>query len=158
MLRKALYSIFLFVFVTTAAYSEKKPVRVYADITGDLLHTGHIEFFKKARALGDYLVIGVLSDETVASYKRVPIMSLKERVALVEACKYVDEVIPGVPLRTTKEWIKEHKIDLVVHGDDFDEKTLKDQYSVPLELGIMRIVPYTKGVSTTEIIQRVNGR
>lgn len=132
--------------------------RVYADITGDMLHRGHIEFFKKAKEFGDVLVIGVLDDETVASYKRMPVMRLEERVAMVEACRYVDEVIAGPPLRLTAEWIKEHRIDYVVHGDDFDENSLADHYAVPLKMGIMKIVPYTKGVSTTDILSRIENR
>lgn len=134
------------------------PIRVYADITGDLLHKGHIEFFKKARNYGDYLIIGVLPDETVETYKRKPILNLAERVAVVEACKYVDEVLVGVPLRLTEEMIKEHRIDIVVHGDDFDEKTVQDQYGIPIKMGIFRAVPYTKGISTTDIIGRIEKR
>ena len=132
--------------------------RIYADIVGDLLHAGHIEFFKMAKQYGDYLIIGVLSDEDVASYKRVPILTLQERVAMIKACKYVDEVIVAPPLRLTKEWIQEHQIDLVVHGDDFNKELLMDQYGISIELGIFRSVPYTQGISTTDIIQRIVGR
>lgn len=135
-----------------------KPTRVYADIVGDLLHAGHIEFFKNARAFGDYLIIGVLSDEDVASYKRVPVLTLEERVTMIRACKYVDEVIVAPPLRTTEEWLKEHEIDIVVHGDDFNPELLMDQYGVPITLGIFRTVAYTKGISTTDIIGRIKER
>lgn len=137
---------------------KKKPIRVYNDISGDLLHAGHIEFFKKARALGDVLVIGVLSDETIARYKRIPVQTLAERVKAVEACKYVDEVIPDCPLGVTEEWIKEHDIDIVVHGDDFKEDMLNEQYSDAIKMGIFRTVPYTKGISTTNLIKRIKSR
>lgn len=139
-------------------FSKDKPVRVYADICGDLFHQGHIEFFKQARALGDCLVIGVLSDETIASYKRVPVLTLEERVVAIAACKYVDEVIVDPPLRTSEEWLKEHEIDLVVHGDDFCMDMVLDQYPVPYELGIFRLVHYTESISTTEIIARIKKR
>ena len=150
----------LFVFVgligtVGAAEPVSKPRRVYADIVGDMLHIGHIEFFKKARAFGDYLIIGVLSDEDVASYKRVPILTLEERVAVIKACRYVDEVIVAPPLRTTEEWLKEHEIDVVVHGDDFNPDLLMDQYGVPIQMGIFKSVPYTPGISTTNVIQRI---
>lgn len=141
-------------FVATLKQKPKEKVVVYADIVGDLLHKGHIEFFKKAREFGDHLIIGVLSDETVESYKRTPIMSLEERVAAVKACKYVDEVIAAPPLRTSEEWLKEHNISFVVHGDDSDPETEQDQYSVPIKMGIYRRVPYTKGISTTNLIER----
>ncbi len=145
----------LSLFATFTFAAEKKPVRVYADIVGDLFHAGHIEFFKKAKACGDVLIIGVLADDTVESYKRVPIMTLQERVALISACRYVDEVVVAPPLRLTAEWIREHKIDVIVHGDDFNPETLKDQYGTALDLGIFKSVPYTKGISTTDILRRI---
>jgi cytidyltransferase-like protein len=158
-LRKIVQLLFVIFILSSLLYSEDSLCkRVYADIVGDTLHPGHIEFFKKARAYGDYLIIGVLADEDVASYKRTPILSLEERVALVRACKYVDEVIESPPLRTTEKWLKEHKIDVVVHGDDFDQKLLMDQYGAPIRMGIFKTVPYTKGISTTEIIERVKAR
>ncbi|HSX03540.1 MAG TPA: adenylyltransferase/cytidyltransferase family protein [Rhabdochlamydiaceae bacterium] len=135
-----------------------RPVRVYADIVGDLFHMGHVEFFKNAKAYGDYLIIGVLSDESVASYKRIPILTLEERVAVIKACKYVDEVIAAPPLRTTKEWLEEHQIDIVVHGDDFNKEQLLDQYTAPIEMDIFKIVPYTRGISSTDIIKRIKER
>lgn len=138
--------------------AEQKKVRVYADIVGDLFHAGHVEFFKKARAFGDELVIGILADEVVESYKRVPILSLEERATVIRSCRYVDEVIVAPPLRLTPEWILEHKIDIVVHGDDFKKDTLQDQYGASLEMGIFRSVPYTPGISTTNIIERVVSR
>ncbi len=135
-----------------------KPRKVYVDVVGDLPHMGHIEFYKQAKAFGDYLIVGVLSDEDVASYKRVPILTLKERVAIIEALKIVDEVIPAPPLSATEEWLKEHEIDIVVHGDDANDKMLQEQYTVPIQMGIFRTVPYTKGISTTEILNRIRDR
>ncbi len=82
-------------------------------------------------------------------------MTLEERVRLIEACKYVDEVIVAPPLRLTDELIEKWRIDYVVHGDDFKQETLEDQYGVALQRGIFRSVPYTPGISTTEIIQRI---
>ncbi len=151
---------FLFCCSLISLYGDapKKPVRVYADIVGDLFHAGHVQFFKQARALGDELIIGVLSDATVETYKRTPVLTLSERAEVIAACRYVDGVILDPPLRLTKEWILEHGIDIVVHGDDFSEETILDQYGVSRALGILRIVPYTKGISTTDIISRVASR
>jgi cytidyltransferase-like protein len=135
-----------------------KPKRIYVDVVADLMHAGHIEFFKKAKSMGDYLIVGVLSDADVATYKRTPILTLAERVAAVQACRHVDEVIAAPPMRVTEEWLKRHQIDLVVHGDDFDEKTMTWWYGVPMRLGVFKTVPYTKGISTTNIIQRITDR
>ncbi len=90
-----------------------QPTRVYVDMVGDLLHPGHVALLRAARDFGDQLVVGVLSDETVAAYKRRPIMTLSERVAVIEACRYVDEVIPDFPYRLTQEFLDEHDLAFV---------------------------------------------
>lgn len=137
------------------AYAEEKQTRVYVDIVGDLFHAGHVEFFKKARSFGNYLIVGVLGDSTVEEYKRRPVLSLDDRVKVIEACKYVDEVVVNPPLRLTEEMVRDLRIDYVVHGDDFNKDLLEDQYGLALKLGIFRTVPYTPGISTTTIIHRI---
>ncbi len=132
-----------------------RPIRVYVDVVGDLMHSGHVQFFKKAKELGDYLIVGVNTDADAASYKRVPIMTLEERVATISGCRYVDEVIAAAPLKLTKEWLQEHHIDLVIHGDDFDPEMLEYWYAVPIEMGIFKTVPYTAGISTSTLIHRI---
>ena len=148
---------FFFLFSLLFSLSAE-PVRVYVDIVGDLFHAGHVEFFKKARAFGDYLIVGVLANDVVEEYKRDPILSLEDRVKVIQACKYVDEVIAAPPLRLTEELIRDWRISYVVHGDDFNKELLEDQYGTALRLGIFRTVPYTPGISTTEIIRRIVGR
>ncbi len=144
--------IMLFAFVT--CYGQER-VCVYVDIVGDLFHAGHVEFFKKAKSFGNYLIVGVLADDVVEGYKRTPILSLEDRVKVISACKYVDEVVIAPPLRLTEEMVQELGIQYVVHGDDFNKALLEDQYGVALKLGIFRTVPYTPGISTTEIIKRI---
>ena len=82
-------------------------------------------------------------------------MTMKERIAVVASCRYVDEVIPDAPLIVDLEWIKKHNIHVVVHGDDFSEDLLQLCYKVPIEMGIFEKVPYTPGISTTDIIKRL---
>jgi cytidyltransferase-like protein len=132
--------------------------RVYADMVADLFHFGHVEFLKTARELGDALVVGIHSDDTVASYKRRPVMTMDERVRVVRACRYVDEVLPHAPLGVSVEWIAAHGLDLVVHGDDFDEATERALYGVPIDMGIYRRIPYTGGISSSDIIRRIRQR
>ena len=130
--------------------------RVYVDMVADLFHFGHVEFLKKARALGDYLLVGIHADDIVASYKKGrPILTMEERVNSVAGCRYVDEVIPYAPLTVDRSWIDLHDIHLVVHGDDSSEEQLDYMYNVPIGMGIFRTVPYTAGISTTEIIRRI---
>lgn len=131
---------------------------VYVDMVGDLFHAGHVNMLKRAKDMGDYLIVGLMSDKDVESYKRLPICTLQERTKVVEACKYVDKVIPGAPLCLTAELIEQEQIDFVLHGDDMNEETLKRFYSVPMEKGMLRVLPYTQGVSTSDIIRRIVAR
>lgn len=128
---------------------------VYADVIGDLFHWGHVEFFRKCRALGSFLVVGVNSDETSTSYKREPIMTLEERVSVIEACRFVDMVVADAPAPVSREFIDRHGIDVVVHGDDMSAEHLKYWYRVPMEMGIFRSVSYELGISTSAIIDRI---
>ena len=128
--------------------------RVYVDMVGDLFHVGHLNIIKKARALGDYLIVGVHSDEAVASYKRSPIIKHGDRVQIIESCRYVDEVIAGAPLVITEDFINQHNISLVVHGSDRSE-AIQAQHEIPMRLGIVKYLPYTTGVSTSDLISRI---
>lgn len=130
-------------------------IRVYVDMVADLFHYGHMAFLKKARSQGDYLLVGIHADDIAASRKRSPILTMDERVESIRGCRYADEVLPDAPWRIDREWIEKHSIDLVVHGDDYSEAQLKETHSVPIEMGIFRTVPYTPGISTTELIRRV---
>jgi cytidyltransferase-like protein len=132
--------------------------RVYVDMVADLFHFGHIRFLEQARAFGDHLIVGVHSDATVESYKRTPIMTMEERIASVRGCRFVDEVVGNAPLVLTQEWIDRNAIDLVVHGDDFDPALVDRLYGVPIAHGIFRTVPYTPGISSTELIRRIKER
>ena len=129
-------------------------IRVYADMAADLFHYGHMRFLKKARTLGDYLLVGICADDVLVSYKREPILTMEERVASVAGCRYVDEVLPDAPLMVDRAWIEKYNIDLVVHGDDYSQEQQEYYYKVPIEMGIFRTVAYTQGISTTEIIRR----
>ena len=133
-------------------------IRVYADMVGDLFHYGHVRFLERARKLGDALVVGVHSDETVSDYKRPPVMTMAERIQVIAACQFVDEVIHDAPLRVTREWIEEHDLDLVVHGDDLDEESLGMMYGIPRDMGVLTLVPYANGISSTAIMERVRRR
>jgi cytidyltransferase-like protein len=127
-------------------------------MVGDLFHLGHVELLRAARAFGDWLVVGVLSDEVVMAYKRKPIMTLAERVAVIAACRYVDEVLPDAPFRVTPEFLEQHELSVVVHGDDISQQVIADVFGSIAAMGKLRLVTYTAGVSTTEIIRRVHER
>jgi len=133
-------------------------IRVYTDMVADLFHYGHVGLLKKARAQGDNLLVGICGDDVVAAHKRRPILTMEERVASIAGCRYVDEVIPNAPWIFDAAWIEKHNIHIVVHGDDYSQETLEYYYKVPMKMGIFRTVPYTCGISTSEIIRRIVGR
>ena len=123
-------------------------------MVADLFHYGHVDFLKQARALGDYLLVGVHSDDVVAAHKHKPILTMQERIASVAGCRYVDEVLPNAPWVTGRRWLERHDIQIVVHGDDYSAEQLNNTHSVPIGLGILRSVHYTPGISSTDIIRR----
>lgn len=130
-------------------------IRVYTDMVGDLFHWGHVAFLERARQLGTELWVGVHADEDVALYKRHPIMRYEERCAVIAACRYVDHIVPTAPLIITDELLDLHQIDVVVHGDDFSPEVLANVYGAPARQGMLRTVPYSQGISTSDIIARL---
>lgn len=91
--------------------------------TFDLLHYGHINLFKRARQLGDYLVVALSTDEfNVCSKAKESYFSYEERKSLLEAIRYVDLVIPERNWEQKENDIKEFKIDTFVMGSDWDGK------------------------------------
>ena len=138
--------------------SEKRLVWVFAPGVCDLFHAGHVEFFRRARALGDRLIAGVPGEATVAAYKPLPIMTLEERVAVVGACRYVDRVLPDSPARVDVAALDRMGADFAVHGDDITEQELERSFPGLMAAGRMKLVPYTATVSSRQIIERMAQR
>uniref|UniRef100_A0A7S3V1P6 ethanolamine-phosphate cytidylyltransferase n=1 Tax=Aplanochytrium stocchinoi TaxID=215587 RepID=A0A7S3V1P6_9STRA len=139
---------------------ERKEKRVFLEGAFDLMHYGHMNAFRQARAWGTTLIVGVNDDASIEKCKgTAPIMNNEERMVMVESCKWVDETILGVPYIMTAEYldkiVREYKIDYVVHGDDPCIVDGKDVYELPKRLGMFRSIPRTEGVSTTDIVGRM---
>lgn len=128
--------------------------RIYVAVTGDLFHYGHISFFTKARKFGDYLLVGVHSNEDVAIFKWPPVLNLNDRVAVIESCKLVNEVIPGAPIETTEKFIDDYQIDLVVASKSYSNKVLSKFYKDPMRMNILKLVDYEQGISTSSIVAK----
>ncbi|KAI7900927.1 uncharacterized protein BX663DRAFT_515734 [Cokeromyces recurvatus] len=142
---------------------EPKPTDrvVYVDGTFDLFHVGHIEFLKRAKTLGDFLVVGIHDDQTVNAIKgsNYPLMNLHERALSVLACRYVDEVILGAPYSVTEDVLsKEYRVSLVVHGNTPTDPDLdgKDPYQLPKERNMYIEIDNPNHTITTQgIINRI---
>ena len=129
---------------------------IYVDMCADLFHFGHVSLLKRAKNLGDNLIVGIHSDKTIESYKRKPIMNMKERISVLEACKYIDKIIPNAPLEIKEEFIKSNNIHLVAHAhDETENEKYNFMYKVPSDMGIFIRLDYTPSVSTTHIINRI---
>ena len=117
--------------------------------TFDLLHAGHINLLRRAKELGDYLIVVVSTDEFNWNEKRKKCyLSYEERKKLVEAVRYVDLVIPEENWDQKISDVKEYHVDTFVMGDDWKGKFdfLKDYCEVVY-------LPRTEGISTTKIKQ-----
>lgn len=122
----------------------------------DLLHTGHINLLKNAKALCDVLIVGVTTDDLVAYKGTKCLLPFEERSRLVEAIRYVDAVIPQSSIDKCLAWEK-LKFDVLFVGDDWYQQPSWVEYEKTLKEHGARVVyfPYTKGVSTTDLKKRL---
>lgn len=137
---------------------------VYSFLVMDLPHWGHILHLRRAKKLGDILVVGILDNDTVESYKRLPIMSMEERMKMAQNIKGVDIVIPQFekfPLENLRILHKLFPDDRIIctHGSDWKREDFADVV-VYLESigGELCLLPYYTGTSTTEIIREITNR
>jgi cytidyltransferase-like protein len=134
---------------------------IYCDGTFDLLHTGHLNFFKKIRSLGcKKLIVGIISDSNVESYKRKPILNEETRGEIVKSLQCVDNVIVNCPFfNLTNNFIEYHGIDLIVYGGypntENPLKIWKNHYKVAIENKIINILDYSEGLSKILIINKI---
>jgi len=133
---------------------------IYVQGSLDLLHSGHIKLLERAKTLGDYLIVSVLSDECYKTYRGyAPIMPFTERKAVIEALGCVDLVIKGDNTRTEVELLQ-YNPDIVVVGSDWAKKDIYKQYNLSSEWfddnDIMLVfLPYTENISSTKLRKRV---
>ncbi|RAP47419.1 MAG: phosphoenolpyruvate mutase [Methanosphaera sp. rholeuAM6] len=132
--------------------------KVYTAISADILHHGHINLIKKASEYGD-LTVGVLTDEVIATYKRLPVLDYEERSFIIQNISGVKEVIPQRTLDYTEN-LKALKPDYVVHGDDWVNNDLKNTRTNVIETlkewgGELIEIPYTHGVSVDKLNEAV---
>ena len=121
----------------------------------DLYHKGHVRLFQKMKDIFDKVVVAVTPDEIVKTYKETPIFSYEERVEIVEACKYVDEVIlPVEGSIATIDWMEANNIDYVVHGQT-DIKFLEKWYAEPMKEKRLVLLNETKDYHTEDIKERI---
>ncbi|MCL2651650.1 MAG: adenylyltransferase/cytidyltransferase family protein [Candidatus Azobacteroides sp.] len=134
-------------------------IRGYTTGVFDLFHIGHLNILRKAKEMCDYLIVGVSTDELVQSYKNdLPIVPFEERMAIVGAIKYVDEVVPQTSL-DKRDALENIGFDIMFHGDDWKGSSLFLETEKEFKKKGVNIVyfPYTHGISSTmltEVLQK----
>lgn len=127
---------------------------VYLGMSADLLHNGHINIIKKASQLGS-VIVGLLTDTAIASYKRLPYLTYEQRKEIIENVKGVEKVVPQYTLDYTEN-LKKYKPDIVVHGDDWREGIQSSTRQRVIEIlqewdGELIEFPYTDSISSTQL-------
>ena len=123
----------------------------------DLFHIGHLNILEKASKKCDFLIVGVTDSKTVLKYKgRLPIVSLKDRMSIVKAIKFVDKVVVQKKMDKIEAWNK-YKFNIIFHGDDWKNSPMYNEIEKKLkDRGVLfEYFEYTKNTSTTRIKNKI---
>ena len=137
---------------------KKAKKKVYVGLSVDIIHEGHINILKKANKFGD-VIVGLLTDEAIASYKNIPHLDYKRRKIIIQNIKYVKKVIPQKTLDYVPN-LNLIKPDFVVHGDDWKtgvQKKTRDRVIKVLKKWSGKLIEpkYTKNISSTIIKNKI---
>lgn len=114
--------------------------------TYDLLHVGHVNLLRRARELGDYLIVVLSTDEFNALKHKTAYHSYEDRKAILEAIRYVDEVLPEYNWEQKISDVQDNNVDIFVMGDDW-----KGEFDFLKDYCEVVYLPRTEGISTTKI-------
>ena len=139
-------------------------LRIYTGGTFDLFHAGHVKFLKRCQELAGLsgtVTVSLNTDEFIYEYKKVkPILSYEERFEVLSSCKFVNFVVPNSGNADSKPAIEECKPDVIAIGSDWARRDYYKQMQFDQdwldERNISLIyIPYTKGISSTLIKQKI---
>jgi len=125
---------------------------VYTYLVADFIHIGHLNYVKKAKQKGDFLIVGCLTDEAVCEKKPMPIIPYKERLETLKAIKYIDKVVKQSTYSPLAN-VKKFKPDVLVESESHKEMPANEY--VESYGGKVVILPYYKGVSSTDIKDKI---
>lgn len=131
-------------------------MKVYVGMVAEYIHYAHIDILIEAQKYGD-VIVGLLTDEAIDSYKRTPITTYEQRKKVISHIREVSQVVPQETLDYVEN-LRKYKPEYVVHGDDWkvgiQSKVRERVIEVLKEWGGQLIEPpYTKGISTTALIE-----
>jgi glycerol-3-phosphate cytidylyltransferase len=126
-------------------------MRVITFGTFDVFHVGHLRLLERARSLGDQLIVGVSTDEfTFRKKNRLPVFTEAERMEILLGLRCVNSVFPEESLEQKREYLLEHRADILTMGDDWAGKF--DEFSDICEVIYL---PRTPAMSTTAVIEKI---
>lgn len=117
----------------------------------DMFHIGHLNILKRAKEMCDVLIVGVSTDEVVLGYKKhLPVVPYEQRKAIVEAIRYVDQVVPQDTMDKMSMW-KSVNFDVMFHWDEWKGTELYNKYEEEFaKVGVtIEYLPHTEGISSS---------
>lgn len=124
----------------------------------DMFHIGHLNILKQAKEMCDYLIVGVSTDEVVQEYKhKTPIIPFEDRLAIVEAIRYVDKAVPQTTMDKMVAY-KELHFDALFHGSDWKDSTMYDKIEKSFSaIGVdVVFLPHTDRISSSLIRDKLD--
>ncbi|MDE6042831.1 MAG: adenylyltransferase/cytidyltransferase family protein [Muribaculaceae bacterium] len=124
----------------------------------DMFHIGHLNILRRARERCDYLIVGVSTDELVESYKHhTPMIPFANRMEIVKAIRYVDEVVPQTTMDKLEAWKGLH-FDVMFHGDEWKGTELYNRYEEEFAKVGARIeyLTHTEGISSSMLREKIS--
>ena len=122
----------------------------------DLFHIGHLNLLRRAKEQCEYLIVGITTDELVSYKGKKAVIPFEERMEIVKAIRYVDEVVPQTDLDKAAAWERFH-FDAIFVGDDWKGTGYYNECEEKLkELGVdVVFIPHTPGISSTQIVENI---
>lgn len=124
----------------------------------DMFHIGHLNILRRAKEQCDFLIVGVSTDEVVEQYKHHrPIIPFEQRIEIVAAIKWVDQVVPQTTMDKMQAWNELH-FDIMFHGDEWKGSELFNKYEKVFAVVGAKIVylPHTEGISSSLLREKRN--
>lgn len=119
--------------------------------TFDVFHLGHLRILQRAKKMGDYLIVGISTDDLNYSKKgRYPVYSQEERMEIVGSIRYVDQVFYEASLELKRKYLLDYKADVLVMGDDW-----KGKFDIFSDICKVVYLPRTPSISTTQVIEKI---
>ena len=137
---------------------------IYTDMVADLLHYGHLQYLQQIynrliKNTNNKLYVGIHNNQDVQVYKRNPVLTMEERIKILEYFHLIDKIIPNAPVTLTKEYINLHQINTLCVPNNRTPEELKLMYKIPIELGVkIEYFKYCDQMTTSKIIERIKER